>query len=168
WFRGLLFIVIKKVDCDGLVLSRGPEGEEFRAAEAGGKNGVRASARRELQDIAVRNRICLGYEEIARAVKGQAPGKSKAGSEDALHAAWAEIDNRVGFRIAKRFDGNEQIATAIKGQAHRILALSKLAWPDENSAGPIRSEFIDCLCAAVGCIEIARVVESQSPVGLWR
>ena len=58
------------------LLSRGPEGEEFRAAEAGGKNGRRASARRELQDIAVRNRICLGYKEIARAVKGQAPRKS--------------------------------------------------------------------------------------------
>ena len=53
------------------VLSRRPEGEEFRAAEAGGKNGRRASAMRELQDIAVRNRVCLGYKEIARAVKGQ-------------------------------------------------------------------------------------------------
>jgi hypothetical protein len=54
-------------------LSRRSEGEEFRAAEAGGKNGRRAPASRELQDIAVRNCICLGYKEIARAVKGQAP-----------------------------------------------------------------------------------------------
>jgi hypothetical protein len=36
-------------------LSRRPESEEFRAAEAGGKNGRRVSARRELQDIAARN-----------------------------------------------------------------------------------------------------------------
>src|SRR5215471_17569559 len=58
-------------------LSRRPEGEEFRAAGAeGGKNCRRASARRELQDVA--GQICLwltylGYKEIARAVKGQAP-----------------------------------------------------------------------------------------------
>ncbi len=56
-------------------LSRRPEGEEFRAAETkGGKNGRRASARRELQDIAGLTGIGLihlGYKEIARAVKGQ-------------------------------------------------------------------------------------------------
>jgi hypothetical protein len=52
-FRGLPFIAIKKVVCDALALSRGPEGEEFRAADAkGGKNRRRASARRELQDVA--------------------------------------------------------------------------------------------------------------------
>jgi hypothetical protein len=59
------------------LLSRRPEGEELRAAGAkGGKNRRRASARRELQDVA--GLICLGliylgYKEIARAVKGQAP-----------------------------------------------------------------------------------------------
>jgi len=41
-----------KKDCsaahDQGLSSRRPEGEEFRAAEAGGKNGRRASARREL------------------------------------------------------------------------------------------------------------------------
>lgn len=59
---------VAKRDCTAAQLpelSRGPEGEEFRAAEAGGKNGRRPSARRELQDIAVRDRICLGYKEIA-------------------------------------------------------------------------------------------------------
>jgi hypothetical protein len=58
------------------LLSRRPEGEEFRASEAGGKNAQEASVRGVLQDIAVRNRICLGYKEIARAVKGQATRKS--------------------------------------------------------------------------------------------
>ena len=58
------------------LLSRGPEGKEFRAAEAGCKNGVRASVRKELQDIAVRNRICLRHKEITRGVEGQAARKS--------------------------------------------------------------------------------------------
>jgi hypothetical protein len=71
---------VAKRDCTAAQLpelSRGPEGEEFRAAEAeGGKNHRRASARRELQDVA--RLICLGliylgYKEIARAIKGQAP-----------------------------------------------------------------------------------------------
>ena len=163
---GLPFIAIKKMECDGLVSSRGSEGEEFRAAEAGGKNGRRASARRELQDIAVRNRICLGYKEIARAVKGQAARKSYAGREGAPNAGLSEIDNRVGSRIGKRFDGNEQIAAAIKGKAHWICAGRERAWPDENSARSIRSEFIDRLCVAVCCIEIACAVESQAPVCL--
>ena len=44
------------------LLSRRPKGEELRAADDGGKNGVR-SVRSELQDIA--GRICLGYKEIA-------------------------------------------------------------------------------------------------------
>jgi hypothetical protein len=63
------------VECDALVLSRRPEGEEFRAAEAGGKNHSGGSVRRELQDIAARNfgYTGLGYKEIARTVKGQAP-----------------------------------------------------------------------------------------------
>jgi hypothetical protein len=59
------------------LLSRWPEGEELRTAGAkGGKNRRRASARRKFQDVA--GLICLGliylgYKEIARAVKGQAP-----------------------------------------------------------------------------------------------
>src|SRR6266480_754172 len=153
------------MECDGLVSSRGSEGEEFRAAEAGSKNGVRASARRELQDIAARNfgYTGLGYKEIARAVKGQAPRCSQPGSERALYADWAEIDNRVRSWIGKCFDGNEQIAAAIEGQAHGRLAGCERAWPDENSAGPVRSKFIDRLSATVCCVEIARAVESQAP-----
>ncbi len=58
-----------------VLLSGRPEGEEFRAEKAGGKKGRRASARRELQDVAARNfgYTGLGYKEIARTVKGQAP-----------------------------------------------------------------------------------------------
>jgi hypothetical protein len=80
------------------VLPRRPKGEELRAVEAGGKNGWRASARRELQDIAVRNRICLGYNEIARAVKSQAPRVSKPSSISALNAGWTELENCVASR----------------------------------------------------------------------
>ena len=67
---------LQKKDCSAaqlLELSRRAEGEEFRAAEAGGKNV--GSSGVELQDIAVGNRICLGYNENARTVKGQAPRK---------------------------------------------------------------------------------------------
>src|SRR5207247_8662980 len=42
-----------------------------------------------------------------------------------------------------RFDGNVQIALAIKGEPHRILARRELVWPGKNGARSVRSEFID-------------------------
>src|SRR5439155_557198 len=106
-FRGLRFIAIKKVGCDALALSRGPEGDEFRAAEAGSKNGVRASARRELQDIAARNfgHTGLAYKEIARSVKGQAPvwlwliarRSTRNGAEDDPFSIWCELEDSAGL-----------------------------------------------------------------------
>src|SRR4029077_3687174 len=55
-----------------------------------------------------------------------------------------------------------EFAAAVEGQARGIGAGRELAWPGENSASSIRSEFKDRLCAAVGRIEIARAVESQA------
>src|SRR5215831_8366491 len=165
-FVNCLFIAIKRKTADQL--SRRPEGEEFRAAEAGRKNCRRASARRELQDIAVWSRIRLGNKEIARTVKGQAPRKCQAGGENALHAGWSEIDNRVGSRIAKRFNGNVQIAAAVKGEPNGILARREFAWPGKNGARSVRSEFIDRwvptkIHGALGCVEVTATVESQTP-----
>src|SRR5438128_26612 len=160
-----------QVECDALVLSRRPKGEEFRAADAkGGKNRRRASARRELQDVA--GLICLGliylgYKEIARAVKGQAPRKTQARSENALHRAGSELKDSVIPRICEVVSGHEQIAAAIEGQAYGIYAGVEGAWSGENGARSIRSEFVDRLCATVCCVEIARAVESQAPAWLW-
>jgi len=151
------------------LLSRRPEGEELRAADDGGKNGVR-SVRKELQDIA--GRICLGYKEIARAVKGQATRVSKPSSISALIAGWSELENCVASGVAKERGktdgGTEEVAGAIEGQAEGICAGCERAWPRENGARSIRSEFIDRLGAAVGCIEIARAIKSQALVCLQK
>ena len=55
-----------------------------------------------------------------------------------------------------------RLPAAIKGQADGRSPSRERAWPDENGARSIRSEFIDRLCVTVRCIEIARAIESQA------
>src|SRR5438034_52869 len=80
-----------------LLLSRGPEGEVLRAAEAGCKNGVR-SVRSEFIDRWVPTKIhgALSCVEVTAAVESQTPTLTRKGAEHDPLSAGCKLEDGAG------------------------------------------------------------------------